>query len=92
MADISGLIQEADKATLHSASYVKGIADDAEKYSQEAAVAQLINTNANTGAYSVIVDYPLLKEVVDDLVSQGYAVTPCGKINETDKYRIDWMG
>ncbi len=92
MADINGLIAEADKATLYPASYVKGIADGAKLASDKAAVARIINEAANTGVHSVTVNYPLSDDVIDALVAEHYAVTPCGKVNPKDHYRIDFIG
>lgn len=92
MANITGLIAEEDKATLYSASYVKSIADGAALASAKAGVARRINEAANTGAHSVEINYPLSDDVVDALKAEGYAVTPCGKINPKDHYRIDFIG
>lgn len=92
MANITGLIAEEDKATLYSASYVKDIADGAKLASDKAAVARLINSAANTGEHSVEINYPLSEDVIEALKSEGYAVTPCGKISSTDHYRIDFIG
>ena len=85
-------VPENELGILKQASEVKTIADDAEKYAQEAAVAKEINMNANTGAYSVTINYPLMQEVIDDLETSGYAVTPTGKVRPADQYRIDWIG
>ena len=92
MADINGLIAEADKATLYPASYVKGIADGAKLASDKAAVARIINEAANTGEHSVEINYPLSEDVIEALKGEGYAVTPCGKVNPKDHYRIDFIG
>ena len=87
------LIPENEYAILLSESDVKSVSDDALKDSQEAAIAKLINSSANTGQTCVLYNHPISDDVIQVLESDGYTVKQRSKYLTSSpewQYLISW--
>ena len=79
--------------TLQQASDVKTVADDAITDAEEIAVAELINSAANTGQTSALYNHPLSETTISTLESKGYTVEQRSHWFSADpstQYIISW--
>lgn len=76
----------------HAASEVRSVAEQAIKLQQLTGVAKAINLAANTGEYVTRVPYSLLPDVIQQLETDGYTVTPVTEdaADPTSQFDISW--
>lgn len=89
---MASYIEIKDLSTLVSAGTAKQVALNSPVVTQLKAVAYQINTQSNCGAMTVKFNQPLLPEVKQKLLDEGYQVFDASQAGDNDITLISWKG
>ena len=84
------LVEQDEMTTLRSASDSLATAQGAEYDIQLKAVAYAINSAANTGEFRTVFQGVILDQIEQELLDNGYELTPYGPIYPERKTVISW--
>lgn len=85
------LIPQDEMFELKAATAVMTVASGAELEQEQKAVAYAINSAANTGATSVVINHPLSPQLITILKQNGYTIKHTfSRVDPKDEPVISW--